>query len=187
MGLFKSSTLMGVFTQLFLPNTPTSSKAPMHMIASNTCGPLRPLDPWVLYPNINEIDQSSEHPLLPIVEDISSSVVLSVPFDFGQKLHHNLDYDQVLFTTWATPLLVPHESLDDDPPWLVNLEVMNLSTDNHWDSTAELSNELSNSLPPIYEHLVPHLCLDPPLCPQVDFKSMTMLEFPSHGQPFQIG
>jgi len=56
-----------------------------------------------------------------------------------------------------------------------------------WDSTTELSNKFSISLPPLDECLVPPLCVDPTLCPQVNFESMTMLECPWHGQPFWIG
>ena len=42
-----------------------------------------------------------------------------------------MEYDQVISPTQATLTFVPCESLDDDPPQLVNLEVMDLSTDNH--------------------------------------------------------
>ena len=42
-----------------------------------------------------------------------------------------MEYEQVLFPTQATPPLAPHDSLDDEPSWLFNLEVMDLSTDNH--------------------------------------------------------
>lgn len=76
-GLFKSSTLMGVFPQLSPPETPsTPTKALMQMISSYTCGPRRPLDPWVVSPDLMEVDQASENPLPPVVEEIASLAVL---------------------------------------------------------------------------------------------------------------
>ena len=58
---------------------------------------------------------------------------------------------------------------------------------NSWAYDVKLSNELSNSSPPVDEYIVPPLCLDPPLCPQVNFESMTMSQYPWHGQPYHIG
>lgn len=65
------------------------------------------------------------------MEDIASSVFPYVPLDTGKKIHPNIDYDQAPFPTRVTPVHVPHESVDDDPPGLVNLEVMDLSIGNH--------------------------------------------------------
>lgn len=144
-----------------------------------------------------------------------------------------MEYVQVLFPTRVIILLVPHDSLDDKPPRIVNSVVMDLLIDNTrgfmplppsslpdlgkvelgiknldltqgtsprpslevpttdqvkpWDSTIELTNKFPTSLTPVDESLVPSLCLDPPLCPQVIFESKTMLACPCHGQPFWIG
>lgn len=135
-GLFKSSSLMGVFPQLPLPITPTSSKAPMHMISSDTYGPYRPLNPQVVSPVIMEVDQGSEHTLPPILEEIASLAIPSVPPDTIKKLHHNMEYDQDPLPTWATPLFVPRDSFDDESSSLqVMLEVMNTPIDHHGDIT----------------------------------------------------
>jgi len=69
-----------------------------------------------------------------------------------------------------------------------------------WAPTTKLANELSNSSPHINECLVSPLHLYSPhqgvplahktthlISPQDNFKSATMLEYASHGQPFQIG
>ena len=123
---------MGVFSQLPLPITPSisSSKTSMCMISSGTYGPHRTPDPLVALPIIIEDDQPSEHPPPLVMEEISSPTVLSVPLDTGQKLHPNMEYDQVIFPTQATPPPIPHDSLDDQPPRLVKLEVMGLPNDN---------------------------------------------------------
>lgn len=106
---------MGVFPQLPSPNDPSSPTiSPMYMIFYGTCGPHRPLDPWVVSSFI-KYDQLSEHNLPPIVEEIASSIVLSVPPDAGQKLHPIMEYDQVLLLKWGTLFRVPLDSLDDKP------------------------------------------------------------------------
>lgn len=66
-------------------------------------------------------------------------------------------------------------------PW-PSLEMPPMDRVKSWDSTTELANELPS--PPVDERLVPPSCIYPPLCPQVDFESVTILEFPWHGQPF---
>lgn len=89
-----------------------------------------------------EVDQASEHPLPPVVEDIASLVVPLVPPDAGQKLHPNMEYNQVPFPTLVIPLPVPHDSLGDNL-WLVNLEVIDISVDN----PREIMPLLASSLP----------------------------------------
>jgi len=67
---------MGFFSQLLPPNISSISyKAPMYIISSDTCGPHRPPDPLVMLLDLMEVDQASEHPSPPILEDISSLVV----------------------------------------------------------------------------------------------------------------
>ena len=114
-GLFKSSSLIGVFPKLAFPNIPSSSsKSLIHMISFDTYGPHRPLDPWVVSPIIMEFDQASEHPFPPFVEEFASLVVSSIPLDGGQKHHHNIEYEQVSLPAQAVIMLVPHECLDDE-------------------------------------------------------------------------
>lgn len=61
--LFKISSLNVIFPQLPPPKIPlSSSKDCIHMISLDTCGPHRPLDPWVISPDLIEFDQASEHP-----------------------------------------------------------------------------------------------------------------------------
>lgn len=55
----------------------------MHMISSDNCGPHRPLDLWVVSPDSIEVDKASENPLPPLVEEIASLSVPSVPPDVG--------------------------------------------------------------------------------------------------------
>jgi len=67
-GLFISSSLMGVFPQLPSPDIPSSSsKYSIHAISSNTCGPQIPPNPWVVSPSLMEVDQGSEHSPPPFV------------------------------------------------------------------------------------------------------------------------
>lgn len=54
------------------------------------------------------------------------SKILSVPPNIGPKLHPNMEYDWDPFPSSVNTLLVPHYSLDDKPPWLVNFEDMDL-------------------------------------------------------------
>lgn len=69
MNLFKTSSLIGLFPQLPPPDIPsTSSKALMHMISLDPCGPHRTLDPWVMSPNLMEFDQVIAHPSPSLVE-----------------------------------------------------------------------------------------------------------------------
>lgn len=102
----------------------------MYMIYDETYGPHKPLDPCLLSPTPMAVDHASYHPLPPIVEDITPWVVSSIPPNIGLKLHPNMEYDQVHFPTWVAHPPVPHDSLNDKPPRLVNLEVMHLSIDN---------------------------------------------------------
>jgi len=55
------------------------------MISYGTCGPHRPPNPWVVPPTPMEVDQDSEHPSPPLVEEISSSAIPLVPPNTGQK------------------------------------------------------------------------------------------------------
>lgn len=55
----------------------------MHMISSDTGGPHRPPDPCVAFLVIMKVDQASEHPSPPVVEEIASPEVLLVPPDTG--------------------------------------------------------------------------------------------------------
>ncbi len=75
-------------------------------------GVVQLVDSWVVPPNSMEFDQASENPPPPIMEDISSLTMMSVPPDTGQKLHPNMEYDLDPFPTRVAPPLVPQDSLD---------------------------------------------------------------------------
>lgn len=65
-GLFKNSSLMGVFPQLLLPNSPsTYTTTCVHMLSSCTYRPHILNDTWVV-PSESDIDQHGDHmPLIP--------------------------------------------------------------------------------------------------------------------------
>ena len=76
------------------------------MISSDTYGPHQTPNPCVVSLDPIEVDQTSEHPPPPIVEEIASLEVPSIPPDTSQKLHPNMEYDQDYFPTQAlTPPL----------------------------------------------------------------------------------
>lgn len=63
-----------------------------------------------------EVDYASEHPLPPVAEDISSLGVSSVPPNTSLKLHHNMEYHHVSFSTSGAPFLVQMISSMKNPP-----------------------------------------------------------------------
>lgn len=66
------------------------------------------------------------------------------------------------------------ESTQGTPHWC-SLEISPIDRVKCWDFVIKIATKFPSSLPPIEKHIVPPLCLAPPLCLHVKFKSEATL------------